>query len=232
MINLIFLPYAGGNSYSYNSFRQYLDGKVCMITPELPGRGSQYQQPFITDIYAMADYMFEKSAHLFREPFALYGHSMGGVLAYLMARKIKAAGLPAPLHFFCSGCRAPSIARINKYHDLPREAFISKLRELGGSPDEILNNEEAMEFYLPIIRADFKAIETFRYQPGEPLDVPITVLISHGDRISTPDAEAWQQETSCPVSILSFTGGHFFILDHTYDVCRIILRRLPVRRVV
>lgn len=230
-LNLICLPYAGGNAYSFNAFRQYLDGKLNMITPELPGRGRRYGEPLIKDIYAMADDVFERVNHLLHEPYALYGHSMGAIVGYLLARRIQKEKLPSALHLFCSGCRAPSIPCSNKYYDLPREKFIAKLRELGGSPDEILNNQEVMEFYMPIIRADFQAVETYSYQQDQQLDIPVTIFISKDDRISNADADAWQKETRQPVSVLNFPGGHFFILEHTYDICRVIMRRLSAHAV-
>ena len=229
-VNLICLHYAGGNAYSFNAFRPYLDGRLNMITPELPGRGLRYGEPLLTDVYAMANDVFSTIAHRLEEPFAIYGHSMGAIVAYLLARRIEEEKLPPPVHLFCSGSRAPSVPCQSKYYNLPRAEFIARLKELGGSPDEVLGNAEVMEFYIPIIRADFEAVETYQYQPGEKLNTPVTVLISKDDRISYADAEAWQQETYQPVSVLNFPGDHFFILDHAYDICRVIMRRLLTAR--
>lgn len=226
MINLICLPYAGGNAYSYHAFGAWLESSLNLITPELPGRGVRYGQPLLTDINVMANDMLAQLQDKLHTPYAIYGHSMGGITGYLLMRQIAEQRLPPPLHFFCSGCRAPSIPRVNKYHNLPHDAFKEKLRELGGSPEELLNHPELIEFYLPMLRADFSAVESFHYQPGPLLQTPFTLLMGSDDKVSLADAEAWQQETSKPVSILHFPGGHFFILQHTYQICRIILRKL------
>lgn len=231
-INLVCFPFAGGNAYSFNSFRTYLDGKVNMITPELPGRGARFHEPLLTDLPAMTADLVQQMSRQLNQPYALYGHSMGGLLAYLFAHAVKQAGIPAPVHFFCSGCRAPSVPRTAKFHNLPHDQFIDKLRELGGSPDEVLANRELMDFYLPIIRADFTAVENFVWPSLPVLSVPMTVMIATGDKVKDADAAAWQKETDQPVSVLHFAGTHFFILQHTYAVCRVIARRLSAVRIL
>jgi surfactin synthase thioesterase subunit len=226
LINLICLPYAGGNAYSYNSFRRYFDGKLNMVTPELPGRGANYGGTLVRNLYTMADSVFKELFKQMNEPYALYGHSMGGLLAYLVARKAARERLPMPVHLFCSGCAAPSVPGSDAFHQLPDDLFIAKLRALGGSDETILNSRELMEFYLPVIRADFEASETFEYRPGIKLNIPVTVMNGKEDDISEADAAAWQMETSRPLSILNFPGDHFFIFEHIPAISNIIINTL------
>jgi surfactin synthase thioesterase subunit len=227
-INLICLPYAGGNIYSYNAFRKYLDGKLNMVSPELPGRGEFYGEPFVKDLHLMADILFGQLERRLSEPYAFYGHSMGGILAYLLARRIKRERMPEPFHLFCSGCKAPSIPPTHEFFKLADNELIAQLRAYGGSPEDVLNNHDLMEFMLPIIRADFEAAETFEYRPGPKLNTGITVFRANEDDVSQQDAETWQTETNKPISVLSFSGDHFFILEKSEEVCNVILRTLNI----
>jgi surfactin synthase thioesterase subunit len=225
-INLICLPYAGGNAYSYNNFRKYFNGKLHMITPELPGRGTDYGNTLVKNLYTMAEVVFKELYNRMNEPYALYGHSMGGILAWLIAGKAARERLPAPVHFFCSGCAAPSVPSSDDFHKLPDDLFIAKLRELGGSDETILNSRELMEFYLPVIRADFEASETFEYRRGIKLNTPITVLTGTEDTVTDAEAAAWQMETSSPLSIVNFPGDHFFIFEHIPAIATLLLNKL------
>ena len=227
-INLICLPYAGGNIYSYNAFRKYFDGKLNLVMPELPGRGEFYGEPFVKDLHIMAEILFKQLERRLNEPYAFYGHSMGALLIYLLTRRIKRERMPEPLHLFCSGCKAPFIPPAHEFYKLPDDELISQLRAYGGSPEDVLNNHDLMELLLPIIRADFEAAETFVYRPGPKLNTGITVFRGHDDDVSQEDAEAWQTETNMPVPVLNFSGDHFFIIEHAEEVCNVILRTLNI----
>jgi len=225
--HLICLPYAGGNAYSYIGYEKYFSGKLNMINPELPGRGVEFGQPLINDAIVLADRIFDKIASkISHQPYAIYGHSMGSLLAYLITRRIEMEGLPAPVHLFCSGRKAPSLPATNQYHKLPDPGLIAKLREYGGSPDEVLSNNEIMAIFLPIIRNDFEVSEAYEHQQGIKLNVPITVFIGNEDTVSYNEAAAWQDETNKKVNVLTYPGGHFFIFDHAAEICNDILKNL------
>ena len=225
--NLICLPFAGGNAYSYNGFEKYFSGKLNMINPELPGRGVEFGRPLINDACVLADQLFNKIASkISHQPYAIYGHSMGSLLAYLIAIRIETEGLPAPVHLFCSGRKAPSLPATNQYHKLPDPELIAKLREYGGSPEEVLSNNEIMAIFLPIIRNDFEVSEAYKHQHGIKLNIPITVFIGNEDTVSYNEAAAWQDETNMKADVLTYPGGHFFIFDHAETICNIILKNL------
>ncbi|OAD23667.1 Microcystin synthetase associated thioesterase, partial [Candidatus Thiomargarita nelsonii] len=108
---------------------------------------------------------------------------MGSILGYLLTKRILNAGKPAPLHLFVSGRKAPSVVDDDPpKHQLPKQKFINHINVLGGLPPEILEHTELMDFFEPILRADFQAIETYIYQPASPFDIPITILQGLADK--------------------------------------------------
>ena len=109
---------------------------------------------------------------------------------------------------------------------MPKQEFIDKLRELNGSPIEVLENDALMDFFEPIIRADFKAIETYNYKKSQPFDVPISVFIGEDDKVSIEAAQSWQEETTMTISVRKYQGGHFFIFQNIESICNDIHKTL------
>ena len=226
-MNIFSIPFAGGSVYSMKQFEAYMPEELHWIPLEPPGRGRRAREPLIRELYLVAADIFHQLQHHLEEPYALYGHSMGALLAYLVTQRIRAANLPMPQHLFLSGCPAPSGKSVQPgRHLLPADEFWNTLRNLGGSPEEILYNKELQRFFEPMLRADFEAIETYHYRPTVRLDVPITVMIGADEFVSHHEASAWQQETTVPVEIVVFPGNHFFIFDQAYQVVRLIRKQL------
>lgn len=230
-INLICFPFAGGSAYSYASFQQFVPNNIKLITVEPPGRGKRIDQPLLPDIQSIANDVYDQVKPLLKEPYAFYGHSMGTIVAYLITKRIIKEGLPQPLHLFVSGRMGPS-AKDNEphIHHLPQNEFREKLKEIGGSPDEFLDDDNLMSFFEPILRADFRSNELYEYEGiTAPFDIPVTVMIGKEEKINEYEAMAWQQETTKPIEVYWFSGGHFFILDHVQEIMRIIGNKLKER---
>ncbi|MDQ3191153.1 MAG: alpha/beta fold hydrolase [Bacteroidota bacterium] len=228
-INLYCLPFAGGSSYSYNVFTPHLSSNVNLVPVELPGRGKRSREALLNEADLMADDVFAKikSNLVSGVPYAIFGHSMGGLLGYLLTRKILENNLPLPLHLFISGRSGPSYNDDReKYYLLPKQEFRDKLKELGGSPKEVLENDDLMDFFEPILRADFQVVETYNHQEEAPFSVPASIMIGDEDKISLEAARLWQKETSQPIKLHSFTGGHFFVFQHLTSICKIISAEL------
>jgi surfactin synthase thioesterase subunit len=222
-------PYAGGSIYSLKQFERLMPAGIEWIPIEPPGRGRRVHEALIRDLYALSADIFKQIRGRLDEPYAIYGHSMGAMLAYLVAKRIMACGLPAPLQLFVSGCGAPSGKPENKgRYLLPTDKFWAALRELGGSPDEVLHNTDLQRFFEPILRADFEAIENYQYQQGVPLDIPITVMIGSQEAISRKDAGRWQEETLAPVEVVHFPGNHFFIFEQARAIAGLIQSNLQL----
>jgi surfactin synthase thioesterase subunit len=219
MVNLFCLHFAGGNKYSYVPFEEYLDKNIKLITLELPGRGKRFNEPLQTDIHDIVDDLFEQIKESESRPYAIFGHSMGAILTYLLTHKIAKSDLPNPIHLFVSGCRAPKVERKPPYYnDLPKDEFVEKIRKMGGCPEEILQSDELMALFEPPLRADFKAIETYKYTKPDPLKTPMTVFIGNKDKVTWEEAKDWQNETIHKIDIKEFEGNHFFIFDHKKEV--------------
>jgi surfactin synthase thioesterase subunit len=227
-ITLYCLPFAGGHAHSYRDFQAHMADFIFVKALDLPGRGRRLREPLLIDIEAMADDVFHRiQADIDGKPYAIYGHSMGALLGNILTKRILSTNLSAPLHLFFSGREASSICEDSPKHNLSEKAFIAHLHEMGGFPSEILTNTALMEFFEPILRADFKASETYIYKAVPPFDIPITLLHGMNDKeYPYADLFPWQQETRQPISIKQFPGDHFFIFEHLFQIGQLISKTL------
>lgn len=229
-INLFCFPFAGGSKYSYRGYAKAAPASLRVIPVELPGRGARFRDPLLTDMDRIVDDVFDQVKNELNEPYAMYGHSMGTVVGYLLTRRILGAALPPPLQLFLSGRGGPSLTdRGPVLHALPRTPFVEKIRELGGCPEEVLRDAELMHFYEPILRADFRALETYAYAETGPFDVPIAVMIGEDENVTLDEAGAWGAETTQPLLVRSFPGNHFFIFDHEAAIMDTVAGQLQAR---
>ncbi len=220
-MKLYAVPYAGGHSLVYRPLQGLLNGKMEWVTLELPGRGRRAKEPLLTDMERLADDLFTAiRGELNDSDYALFGHSMGSLLVYLLAQRIVAAGLPLPRRLFCSGRGAPSVRgesfkpQEEPKHTLSKAAFWDYIDSLGGVPPELKQHQELMDYFEPVLRADIAGLENYRYRPTQPLDIPITVLYGVDDTELHPQGMlAWQQESRHAVEIYPLHGGHFSIFD-------------------
>jgi surfactin synthase thioesterase subunit len=216
-ITLYCLPFAGGNALSYRDFQSHVSKEIQIMPLDLPGHGKRIKEPLLTEIETIVSDLFAQiKTDIKHQPYAIYGHSMGSLTGYLLSKHILSSGYPTPRHLFFSGKNGPS-KKSDKpdKHRLAKKDFLDNINELGGMPREILEHAELMDFFEPILRADFKAIETYFYQATSPMNIPITLLQGLTDQeVSESGLQAWQEETLQPISLKKFKGGHFFIFDH------------------
>ncbi|MBC9909496.1 thioesterase II family protein [Chitinophaga varians] len=230
-INLFCLPFAGGSKYSYRLYEEHLPSFLNLIPLEYPGRGTRMSEPLKEDIRQLVHDLYLQVEHkLDRAPYAIYGHSMGGLLCYLLARKIREEGRMPPVHLFITGTSGPAaLSRTEKKrHLLDKKSFIEEIRNLNGSPDEILQNDELLDFIEPILRADFKVSENYAHTRQEPLDIPVTVITGTREDMKPEDIRLWQQEARNPVDFRRMPGHHFFIFKYPYEIVSIIAKKLLV----
>jgi medium-chain acyl-[acyl-carrier-protein] hydrolase len=161
-------------------------------------------------------------------PFAFYGHSMGALIGYELARRLREEGRPGPSHLFVSGCRAPQLEDTrDPTYDLPDAEFIEELRRLGGTPAEVLDNAELLHLMLPLLRADFTLVQTYRYAEGPPLVCPLTAVGGLEDEEVTPEHLApWRELTSGASSLHMLPGDHFFLHTSQALLLEIVARQL------
>ena len=161
-------------------------------------------------------------------PFALFGHSLGAMLAFELAHRLGEELDSLPEHLFVGGRRAPQVPRSRRLtYDLPENEFISELKRLNGTPREVLEHPEMMELMIPILRADFEVSETYAYRSREPLSSGITAFGGMGDEdVPLEELELWSTQTSGQFSAHMLPGDHFFLHSSEQALLRIIQKDL------
>lgn len=224
-MNLYTFSFAGGSSYSLDLYKKYFLEQHTLISQEYPGRGRKMGLSLIDEASQLVEHFYSDFKHR-SDYFCFYGHSMGTLVSYLLTRKLHKNGNALPLHLFVSGRGGPANALDETRYNLPKVEFWQRIKELGGSPEEVLADQDLMDFFEPILRADFKTIETYQYQEAEPLDIPITVFLGKDDKVTEEEALLWQKETTHPIDIHYFSGGHFFVFDHAKEIAGIMQKKI------
>lgn len=227
MIDTFFIPFAGGNRFSYRAYERIPKTVMNMHVVELPGRMSRYREALVTDLYALAYDVFKYvRSRIGVGSFVLYGHSMGAILAYLVSVLLRDAGLQLPEHLFVTGAEGPSSAREEKKHLLSNGRFIAELKKLQGSSEDFLTNQDLLEFYLPVIRADFQASENYVHEPAPPLNIPMTVITGADDDMTLSSILLWKQVSEKSIDFIQMPGGHFFFTHHAKAIIRIMEEKI------
>ncbi|WP_068501331.1 thioesterase II family protein [Paenibacillus kribbensis] len=230
-ITLFFIPYAGGSASVSFKWKKLLLPQIKLVPLELAGRGMRSGEPLKDSIEEISDDLLHKIGQEIApgDPYAIYGHSMGTMIAFELCYKLVAGGYGEPAHLFVSGGRAPHVPRNFPWsHDLPADQFRTHLQRYGQLSEAIFDNQELYDYFMPVLRADFKAVETYKYTAKSmPLHCPITALAGLADNTMTlQDVEAWVQHTDQEFRMFTFDGGHFFIHDEMERITHIINENL------
>jgi medium-chain acyl-[acyl-carrier-protein] hydrolase len=212
-LRLFCFPYAGGGASAYRGWAPALpfDVEVCPV--QLPGRESRLREPAFNRPEPLIAALAEALQSHLDLPFAFFGHSMGALLSFELARELRRRGGSLPLHLFVSGRRAPQVpVREEDIHDLPEPEFIAKLRELNGTPEEVLQHSELMRLLVPVLRADFAVNETYMFQPEEPFGMGISAFGGLADaEVNRADLVGWREQTRGAFRLRMLPGDHFFL---------------------
>jgi medium-chain acyl-[acyl-carrier-protein] hydrolase len=178
-----------------------------------PGRGTRPREGLFSQLSLLGLAVAEALRPDLGRPYAIFGHSMGALLAYEVARVLRRAGGPLPRMLFCSAHRPPrAIDPDPPLRDLPREALIAHLRRLGGTPPELFAHEELMDLALPVLRADFALTETYDPPVEAPLELPLVALAGLEDsRAPWAEVEGWSAFCGDAFRFRIFPGDHFFL---------------------
>ena len=169
-LRLFCFTYAGGGASIYRPWTRELPPELELCAVQLPGRENRLLEPAYTEMPALVEQLGTVLAPYLDRPFAFFGHSMGALVAFEMARTVRRRYGRSALHLFVSGHAAPRIARRRPpVYQLPDAAFVDAIRELNGTPEEVLENADLMALVLPALRADLTVCETYRYVSGEHL---------------------------------------------------------------
>ncbi|MBS0420861.1 MAG: thioesterase [Proteobacteria bacterium] len=209
---LLCLPYAGGSAATYIPWSRLIPADVELIALQPPGRGSRMAQAPHAQMAPLVAELMGVFAKVTDRPYVLFGHSLGSRVGFEVIVQCQRNGLPLPAHFIASGSRAPYLAKRElPIHDLPDAQFVEALRELDGTPEEILDNSELMQWLLPLLRADFRIADLHRASQTR-IHCPLTVLAGTEDKTIPPqDIEAWRDLAGGECDIHWVSGGHFFV---------------------
>ncbi|QHO75452.1 thioesterase [Bradyrhizobium sp. CCBAU 051011] len=211
-MRLLCLPYSGGSAMIYARWRRLLPSWIDVCPVEWPGRGARMDEPPMTDPRALASQLARELGTQLDAPYALFGHSLGAVIAFELAHSLLDRGAPAPAILFASGAEAPAVRDGSKWRQpLSDEALLRELRNLQGTPEEVLANADLMRSALPVLRADFLMCGAYVYRPRQPLPCPVHVFGGIDDETSREALQAWRQETSASFTLHRLPGHHFFI---------------------
>ena len=232
-LTLLCLPYSGASAMVYSRWRRSLPQWLQVRPVELPGRGARFDEPLQTDMRALAMQLAREHSATLQTPYALFGHSLGALLACEMAHALRALGLPEPVALFASGTAAPTLrSDYDRGFSEPRSdaQLIEQLRDLQGTSEEVLGNEELMSLTLPILRADF--LLCGRYTPLQRplLTCPVHVFGGKADRATSEQLIGWSQESHGSFSVDMLAGGHFFIHEQEARVLRAIKNHLEIHQ--
>jgi surfactin synthase thioesterase subunit len=212
-LRLFCFPYAGGNAALYRRWHQELPPDVEVLPVELPGRGSRFRDPPFNHLGPLVEALVPALSSLMDMPCAFFGHSMGALISFELARELRRRGLPQPTQLFVSARRAPHVPDDDPpIHDLPEPEFVEELRTLNGTPEEVLQHPELMNLMIPLLRADFAINETYAFASDMPLDSPIHVFGGLEDEeVNREQLGAWEEHTTAGFKLRMFPGDHFFI---------------------
>lgn len=229
-VRLVCLPHAGGAAGFYHPLSGLLAPEVEVLAVQYPGRQERRHEPAAEDIGVLADRVTAALGLFIEQPFALFGHSMGAVVAFEVARRLGADPAAAPpLALIASGRRAPSLTRDEEIHQLDDDGLVAEIESLRGTSPGLLADEELRRMVLPAVRADYRAIESYRCPPdAAPLTVPITVLVGDSDpRVTVEEAGAWALHTDAGTDVHVFPGGdHFYLNEFREAVAELVRLRL------
>jgi len=216
-LRLFCFPYAGGSGTLFRPWRNLLPADVDVCAIQFPGRSARMREPHVRDMGTLASAIAEAILPLCDGPFAFFGHSLGALTAFEVARHMRRTAHREPLVLVAAGRRAPQIPSPHPpVYALPHDEFVAELRRLDGMPEEVLRDEDLMRLVLPALRADFELCDTYQFPPGAGLTAPIVVYGGSDDTDDTPDRlEPWRLVTSGAFTLRMFPGNHFFI--HTVE---------------
>jgi medium-chain acyl-[acyl-carrier-protein] hydrolase len=213
LLRLFCLPYAGGNAAAYRAWAHSLPETVELCPVEFPGHGTRLRERPVYSIHALAGQLAHELAPFLDKPFVVFGHSMGAITGFELARVLRDRYGRAPEHLVVSAHRAPHIPHPGPLtYSQPDDQFLDRIMRLGGTPKELQAQPELIALALPIMRADFTACDTYRYVAAPPLDCPITVYGGLRDpMVDRGHLGGWAEQSSRDCTLRIFPGEHFFI---------------------
>jgi medium-chain acyl-[acyl-carrier-protein] hydrolase len=211
-LRLLCFAHAGGGPAAFRTWAEALPADVELLAVRLPGRDSRLRESAYTDWSALIEELRRALDPVYARPFALFGHSLGAMIAYELTCRLVRDGL-APAQLLLAGCRAPHVARlVPALHDLPDAELVTGLQRFAGTPEEVLADRELLALFLPMLRADLELAETWPVSPPRPVPVPLVTFVGADDPMAPPEAVAgWSRYAQAGHTTCRLPGDHFFL---------------------
>jgi surfactin synthase thioesterase subunit len=218
-IRLFCFAHAGGGSSFFRPWKP-LAPRIAVVPVVLPGREARWREPAYTKMDLLIEALFDAIAPQLDRPFALFGHSLGAIIAYELARRLADSGVGPPLCLFVSARRMPFLpARRPPIYNLPDDQLLAHIEQLNGTSFNLLREPSLLSALLPCLRADFELNDSYSPSPGRPLSIPISAFV--GDRdplVGIGEMRRWSELTAGEFSLRLFDGGHFYLACGPPDV--------------
>ena len=235
-LRLFCFPYTGGGVSAFSGWHKGF-ADVDVVCVQLPGRDGKRHEPPETDFSALIQRLADGIRHALDRPAVFFGHSMGGLIAFELARELRRRSWPLPVQLFASASRAPQFRFLDSgerpLRSLPDEEFIRELQRRFGLTPEFAGNPELVELFLPLLRADLALCESYRHVPDAPFDFPISTFAGAEDtRVRSHHLAGWRDHTFATFSGRTFPGDHFFLRRDPSAVVEAVkqqLARIPQR---
>jgi medium-chain acyl-[acyl-carrier-protein] hydrolase len=227
---LFCFPFAGVGAANFRTWPNYFPAEVEVCTIQLPGRDDRLREKPYSDLPSLVEALAVGVGPSLTMPYAFFGHSMGALIAYELTRAFRRKGLTMPTHLFVSARRAPHLPSSEPpCHQLPNDAFVKTLvSRYNGIPPAVLAEPELMQLFLPILRADFTLLETYRHIAEESIPQPITIFGGLSDQlVSRSELVAWKDLTTGATDVHMMPGGHFFLQTSQAAVLSIVRAAMP-----
>ncbi len=210
-LRLYCLPYAGGGASTYYTWANLVPSDIEICSIQLPGRENRLTEPPYRDAAALARELIHVLTPTLHRQYAIYGHSMGALVGFEMARQAAITAMPMPTRLFVGGSRPPS--NPNRHPPLRNATdadILAEVHRLGGTPQAVLESQELMALALPMLRADFSVHETYRREGI--IDTPITAFCGTADAdVTASEMSGWARHTSRDFQLHQLPGDHFFL---------------------
>jgi surfactin synthase thioesterase subunit len=231
---LLCFPHAGGAASYFAPLARALPAStdadagagIEVLGLQYPGRQDRLSEPALDSIPALVEAIVPELRGWLDRPFALFGHSMGAIVAFEVALALEQQDVE-PLGLLASGRRAPSTWRDEHVHRGGDDRILAEVTRLAGTPSQLFADDDVRQMMLPALRADYKAIETYVWEPGRPLHCPIWALVGETDPLTTVhEAAAWSAHTTGPFQLRTFPGSHFYFATPTPDLVALLTQIL------